>query len=48
MLFRSVRVNDRGPYVAGRIIDLSAEAAFRLGFKETGIAPVQIQLLKIE
>jgi rare lipoprotein A (peptidoglycan hydrolase) len=43
-----VRVNDRGPYIAGRIIDLSAEAARRLGFKEAGVAPVRVQSVTSE
>jgi rare lipoprotein A (peptidoglycan hydrolase) len=34
-----VRVNDRGPFVKGRIIDLSAGAAKRLGFLQTGNGP---------
>ena len=40
-----VRVNDRGPFVPGRIIDLSRESARLLGFKEAGIAKVRVQLL---
>ncbi len=32
-----VRVNDRGPYVRGRIADLSHAAASRLGFVEDGV-----------
>ena len=40
-----VRVNDRGPFVAGRIIDLSREAARLIGYKENGIARVRVQLL---
>ena len=40
-----VRLNDRGPFVAGRIIDLSREAAKRLGFLKTGIAKVRVQIL---
>lgn len=40
-----VRVNDRGPYVAGRIIDLSREAARLLGFQKQGIARVRVQIL---
>ena len=40
-----VRLNDRGPFVAGRIIDLSREAARRLGFLKTGIARVRVQIL---
>lgn len=31
-----VRINDRGPYVAGRVIDLSKAAAAALGFKGRG------------
>jgi rare lipoprotein A len=38
-----VRVNDRGPYVDGRIIDLSKSAAERIGMKERGIAPVKVE-----
>lgn len=40
-----VRINDRGPFVSGRIIDLSREAARLLGFKENGIARVRVQML---
>jgi rare lipoprotein A len=40
-----VRINDRGPYVGGRIIDLSAAAARILGMMGTGIAPVKIDIL---
>ena len=41
-----VRINDRGPFVKGRIIDLSFAAAQKLGMSETGIAPVVIKVLK--
>ncbi|MGD8536328.1 MAG: septal ring lytic transglycosylase RlpA family protein [Candidatus Aminicenantes bacterium] len=41
-----VRINDRGPFVKGRIIDLSYAAAQRLGMAETGVAPVVIKVLK--
>ena len=40
-----VRVNDRGPYVSGRIIDMSREGARLLGFKDQGIARVRVKLL---
>ena len=43
-----VRVNDRGPFVAGRIIDLSREAARLLGFRRQGIARVRVQILAEE
>jgi len=37
-----VRINDRGPFVKGRIIDLSYAAAKKLGMLKTGTAPVKI------
>ena len=40
-----VRINDRGPFVAGRIIDLSYGAAKQLGIVDSGTAQVQIQAL---
>lgn len=40
-----VRINDRGPYVGGRIIDLSETAAESIGMKSSGVAPVKIQIL---
>lgn len=40
-----IRINDRGPYVAGRIIDLSARAARDLGITENGVARVRLEQL---
>ena len=40
-----VRINDRGPYVSGRIIDMSRAGARLLGFKDQGIARVRVQVL---
>ena len=40
-----VRINDRGPFVPGRSIDLSVEAARRLGIISSGTAPVSLQVL---
>jgi rare lipoprotein A len=40
-----VRINDRGPYVAGRIIDLSKAAAGLLGMTAQGIARVRVEVL---
>ncbi|HUJ03088.1 MAG TPA: septal ring lytic transglycosylase RlpA family protein [Rhizomicrobium sp.] len=37
-----VRVNDRGPFARGRIIDVSEQAAKLLGFYSTGTAPVRV------
>jgi rare lipoprotein A len=39
-----VRVNDRGPVVDGRIIDVSYNAARALGFKERGVQKVRLDL----
>lgn len=38
-----VEINDRGPYVAGRVIDLSKAAARRLGIIEEGLAKVRVE-----
>ncbi len=40
-----VRINDRGPYSGGRIIDLSAGAAQMVGMMQTGVAPVQLDVI---
>lgn len=40
-----VRINDRGPYIRGRVIDLSAAAARILGVMQTGVAPVRVEVL---
>jgi rare lipoprotein A len=41
----NVVVNDRGPFVGGRVIDVSRGAARQLGMMGTGVARVQIQQL---
>jgi len=41
-----VRINDRGPYVGDRILDLSFGAANYLGTKDTGVVPVRAELLE--
>ncbi len=40
-----VRVNDRGPYARGRLIDVSSKAAELLGFKNIGTAKVRVDVL---
>lgn len=40
-----VRINDRGPYVSGRMLDLSQAAARELGMLEAGTSPVQIEVI---
>lgn len=41
-----VRINDRGPFVDGRVIDLSFAAAEAIDMVGAGIAPVRLELLK--
>jgi rare lipoprotein A len=41
----AVRVNDRGPYARGRILDLSRRAAQLLGFEGQGTAKVRVQIM---
>ena len=41
-----VRINDRGPFKRGRIIDLSYAAARRLDFINDGLTKVEIRVLK--
>ncbi|MDY7012153.1 MAG: septal ring lytic transglycosylase RlpA family protein, partial [Cyanobacteriota bacterium] len=40
-----VRINDRGPFIRGRIIDLSVGAARKIGMYGSGIAPVEVEVL---
>jgi len=41
-----VRINDRGPYVRGRVVDLTPKAAATLGMKKHGTAPVYIEIVR--
>jgi rare lipoprotein A len=41
-----VRINDRGPFVEGRIIDLSRGAAEELGIIDKGIARVGLRIVR--
>jgi peptidoglycan lytic transglycosylase len=43
-----IRVNDRGPFVDGRLIDLSRRAAQLLGFERNGTTPVRVRVLRDE
>lgn len=40
-----VTINDRGPFVRGRVIDVSTNAAQSLGFRSAGIAQVKVETL---
>jgi rare lipoprotein A len=41
-----VRINDRGPFVGGRVIDLSLRAAREIDLVRFGVAPVKLRILK--
>ncbi len=43
-----LRVNDRGPFIAGRIIDVSRRAAQELGFERQGTATVRVEVMARE
>lgn len=40
-----VRINDRAPFIAGRVIDLSGAAADQISLRQTGLAPVTLEVL---
>ncbi len=40
-----VRINDRGPFIKGRIVDLSKAAAGELGFVRSGVTDVCLRVL---
>jgi len=40
-----LRINDRGPYIKGRIIDVTKGAAHKLGFIKAGVVPVKVEVL---
>jgi len=42
-----LRVNDRGPFIEGRIIDLSPRGAKKLGFKKDGIVNARVEVLSV-
>lgn len=41
-----VKVNDRGPYIPGRVLDLSTQAAKMLGMDKEGLALVRIEIVQ--
>jgi len=43
-----IRINDRGPYISGRILDMSYAAATELELVDTGIAPVSLEVIGVE
>ena len=40
-----VRINDRGPYIRGRVIDVTVGVARRLGFVSRGVVPVRLEVI---
>jgi rare lipoprotein A len=42
-----LRLNDRGPFIAGRIIDVTPKAAKRLGFKGEGLTQAEVEVLSV-
>ncbi len=42
-----LRVNDRGPFVSGRVLDVSKVAAAKLGFLNSGIAHVEMTIVRL-
>jgi rare lipoprotein A len=40
-----VRINDRGPFISGRVIDLSRAAARELGIEKAGLAKVNVEII---
>lgn len=42
-----LRVNDRGPFIPGRIIDLSPRGASKLGFKKDGLTECRVEVLSV-
>ena len=41
----TVRINDRGPFIAGRVIDLSPAAARRIDMIRAGVVPVKVEVM---
>jgi rare lipoprotein A len=41
-----VTINDRGPFLPGRVIDVSTHAADALGFRHAGVARVRVEALR--
>ena len=42
-----IRINDRGPFIAGRMLDVSPRAAKKLGFYDQGLATVEMKVLSV-
>jgi rare lipoprotein A len=42
-----IRINDRGPFISGRILDVTEPVAKDLGFREQGLTRVRIEVLSV-
>ena len=42
-----MRINDRGPFIEGRILDVSPRAAKKLGFYDQGLTRVRVEVLSV-
>lgn len=42
-----MRINDRGPFIKGRLLDVSPRAAKKLGFYEQGLTRVRVEVLSV-
>lgn len=43
----TVRINDRGPFIKGRVIDVTTGAAMKLGMINSGVVPVEIEIISM-
>jgi rare lipoprotein A len=43
----NVRINDRGPFIAGRHLDVTPRAAKKLGFKEDGLTRTRLEVISV-
>jgi rare lipoprotein A len=42
-----LRINDRGPFIPGRLLDVSPRAAKKLGFRDSGLTRVKVEVLSV-
>lgn len=42
-----IRINDRGPFISGRLLDVSPRAASKLGMKDQGLATTRVQVISV-
>jgi rare lipoprotein A len=42
-----IRINDRGPFISGRVLDVSPRAAKKLGFRDQGLATTHMEVISV-